>query len=86
MGRQKKEKKPPTYKYYIRIGNNEPVDMDTLPKEEHDRICRQLADNFMAALGYERAKDQEAARIRHEENARKLAELRAQMNAKKDGN
>lgn len=63
MGRRKKEEKPVKYQYFVRIGDNEPVDMDTLPKEEHDRICRQLSDNFMTALGYEKLTPEEAAKL-----------------------
>lgn len=63
MGRRKKEEKPVKYQYFVRIGDNEPVDMDTLPKEEHDRICMQLSDNFMTALGYEKLTPEEAEKL-----------------------
>lgn len=59
-------RKPPTFKYFVRINDGPYRDMDALDKEEHDRIVQGLCDQFMAARGYYPAKDQEEARKRFE--------------------
>ncbi|MBE5875673.1 MAG: hypothetical protein E7290_02145 [Lachnospiraceae bacterium] len=74
-----KARTKPTFKYFVRINDGEPIDMDTLPKEKHDEIVQKLCDQFMAHLGYYPSKDQEAARKRFEEIERKERERAERM-------
>lgn len=50
--RKRKETKPPTFKYFIRINGAEPVDLFSIPEPRRQELISDLCDRFMAAFGY----------------------------------
>jgi len=49
---RKQEKQEVNFEFYIRVGNNEPIDMTTLSKKEQDEIGVRLNDTALRAIGY----------------------------------
>lgn len=50
--KKRKEKKPPTFKHFIRIGDAEPVDLFSIPEPRRQELISDLCDRFMAGFGY----------------------------------
>ncbi len=49
---RKQEKQEAKFEFYIRVGNNESIDMTTLSKKEQDEIGVRLNDTALRAIGY----------------------------------